>query len=108
MKVLIPVQNDDVRKFTISDKMNSKNFVCIYDTVTHQIQWVSLSEIVSTLAKDFSEVVKKLGVEGIVSLKDRNLFSIADSGIEVYRSKTKDLISAIKLLNQNKLPLLTA
>ncbi|HOI27406.1 MAG: hypothetical protein M0P12_09630 [Paludibacteraceae bacterium] len=102
MKVLFPVQNDDVRKFTISDRM--KNFVCIYDTVTHQIQWNSLSA--EEVANNFTDAAKKLGVEGIVSLKDIDLFSVAESGIEIYKSATKDLISAIKLLNQNKLPLM--
>ncbi|MCQ2218130.1 MAG: hypothetical protein MJZ33_06540 [Paludibacteraceae bacterium] len=106
MKVLFPVQNDDERKFTIADDINAKNFVCVYDTLTHQIQWTSNSELSSNAKPNLSCAIKKMGVESVVLLEDEHDLNLRGSGIDVYRTRTKDLISAIKLLNQNKLPLM--
>lgn len=104
MKVLFPVQNDDERKFTIADDINAKNFVCVYDTLTHQIQWTSNSGLSSSVSKNLSSTIKEMGVDGVVTLNEDDSLGLKVKGIAVFQTKTKDLISAIKLLNQNKLP----
>ncbi|MBP5455685.1 MAG: hypothetical protein J6Y37_04235 [Paludibacteraceae bacterium] len=106
MKVLFPVQNDDERKFMIADDINAKNFVCVYDTQTHQIQWTSNSELSSNESKNLSCAIKEMGIEGIVTLEEDSEIDLKGTDLDVYQSKTKDLILAIKLLNQNKLPLM--
>lgn len=108
MKVLFPVQNDDERKFTISSDINAKSFVCVYDTLTHQIQWTSNSELsTENASQKISCAIKGMGVQGFVSLNEDDCYDLVDNGIDVFRTKTRDLISAIKLLNQNKLPLMS-
>ena len=104
MKVILPVIDDQGARNMLSNGFHNARFVCIYDSQSHDTEWLPIKDI-SEKPGNLTLGLKKRGIYTVISpqmpLMALGLF--IESGLTVFRSESKNVEENIKLLNENRL-----
>jgi predicted Fe-Mo cluster-binding NifX family protein len=109
MKIIIPVVDNFLGRYTVSPSFMQTDFICFYDSEKQSFEWMATKEI-SQKAGNLSLALKQRGVSGTIcthmSLMALSLF--VESGFTVFKGKGTDVKENIEAFVNRELEPYTA
>ena len=109
MKVIIPVIDNQAGRNIISPRLHSAKYVCIYNSKSNSFDWNSTNEIIQNNSNLGEELINREIFAVISSPMPAMALSVFTThGLKVYKADGNDVLSNIKLFQNNQLELLSS
>ena len=105
MNVAFIVENGEKGKFQMSGGLNFDSTLCVYNTKSHQISWISMDQL-KQRGSNIALLLFDMGVRRVVA-NHFDMFSLQELRqfeLTVYKTDCCDLVENIKRYNQKRLP----
>jgi predicted Fe-Mo cluster-binding NifX family protein len=104
MNIIIPVIDNNDDKYIMAKGFHNTDYVCIYNTLNSSYKWVKTKEI-SECEDNLSVSLKRNGIYTIITshIPYLALRLFKDSGLVVYKSKSKSVEKNIEFFLNDEL-----
>ena len=109
MNVIIPVIDNNEEKYLMAKGFHNTDHVCVYNTLNGSYKWITTKEI-SDCEENLSVSLKRKGIYTIITshIPHLALRLFKESGLVVYKSKSKSVEKNIEFFLNDELQHFTA